>query len=347
MHRPSAYGLLRYQLDQRTAAGRTLKPLAQQFDFVYAANLDHMDKAIAVLGSPSLPAPFGGMVMRPRFHMASMGLTDCQTAPRSLLAAASFGRLLGAKGVACVTTADPTLAEFCEHQKSASYRKVRYIPEIGMAPSAIAANVAKASFGFYSSDHVILIYGSITRRKAIAECLRAMNRDGKHSRFKVLVVGQPDAQMAHEIASPEIQEAVGSGQLVVRPWFASAETENAAFAAADAVWVAYKNHSTMSGVFYQAVCSERPIIAPNYGVLKWLTEKCNVGICVDPENHERTGDQITSLLQDRIGYSSLQRNERRIAAEHHPESFGKNVCDEILRRTRRSGSQPGLGASGA
>jgi glycosyltransferase involved in cell wall biosynthesis len=112
--------------------------------------------------------------------------------------------------------------------------------------------------------------------------------------------------------------------------FADADLENTVFAAADAVWIAYKGHSTMSGVFYQAACCGLPVIAPDYGILNLLTAQHGAGISVDPDNPEETGRQLQELLCDGDNREGLSQNLANIAELHFPENFGRSVCDAIL-----------------
>jgi glycosyltransferase involved in cell wall biosynthesis len=318
--------LIRYHAAQRWAAMKSLKSVERQFDFVYASNIDYMDKAIQAFGSPSFPTPFGGMCMRVRFHMKALGIDCGSSQAGSLLDRLTFRRLLVARGVACITTADPSLSEFCLGQASRRFRKVRYVPEIGMGPPSFRKPDAKAQLGFSPDDCVILVYGVLSGRKAIGELLHAIETQGDHTSLRALIAGHPDPetqQLLRERSPPERR------RFTTVFGFADSRTEKLIFAAADAVWVAYKDHATMSGVFYQGICSHIPVITADYGILKWLGEKQDVGINVDPNNAVETGAKLTKLFHARTEYDRFCSNAMRIAAQHRPAEFGSKTCDVI------------------
>ncbi len=318
--------LIRYHAAQRSAAMRSLRSVERQFDFVYASNIDYMDKAIQAFGSPSFPTPFGGMCMRPRFHMKALGISCGCSQAGSLLGRWSFRRLLGARGIACITTADPSLSDFCLRQTSRRFRKVRYVPEIGMGPPSWCKSDAKAQLGFSPDDRVILVYGVLSGRKAIADLLHAIETQGDRSSLRALIVGQPDRetqQLLCERGPPE------SRRFKTILGFTDPRAEERIFAAADAVWVAYKDHSTMSGVFYQGICSHIPVITADYGILKWLAARQDVGISVDPTNPAETGVKLARLFDARTDYDRFCNNAIQLASHHRPVEFGSQTCDAI------------------
>ena len=117
---------------QYRAARRALRESGEQLDFVYAPNLDYMMRAVQMLGAPSYPVAMGGMCMSATFHLCDFGVESGESGVRMKLQRMVFERVLRAKGVACITTADPMLAKFASGQKKLEYGKVKYVPEIGM-----------------------------------------------------------------------------------------------------------------------------------------------------------------------------------------------------------------------
>jgi glycosyltransferase involved in cell wall biosynthesis len=324
----SRLSLFRHHIAQREVAVQSLRPFIGRCDFIYTTNIDYMNNAVQLFGAPSYPTPFGGTVMRARFHMKAIGVSGAKSTAAGLIEGFNFRRLLSAKGVSCVTTADPGLADFCHSQRERTFKKVKYVPEIGMLRPSIGRDEARARFGFRPNDRVILVYGLISKRKGIDELLQAVRRLERDSPIKVLVAGQPDEEMRLVLQSKF--DDLKSERLRLLLGFVDYDLENTVFAAADAVWVAYKNHSTMSGVFYQAVCCGLPVIAPNYGILHWLAGKHGTGITVDPDAAEETGRQLTKLLCDGEEYAEISQKARDLASFHSPESFGRAVCDAIF-----------------
>ncbi len=289
-----------------------------------------MAKAIQAFGAPSYPVPMGGMCMSTRFHMNASGIQSAESRPRSSLERIVFQRLLRAKGVSCITTADPSLAEYSGAQTTREFAKVKYIPEIGMGVPRIAKSEARTRFHIAKDDRVILVYGMITRRKGIEELLNAIATQHRDTRLKVLVVGEADAEMRSMLRSATEKSTCSCIPVATHLEFADAETEEAAFAASDAVWVAYRQHSVMSGVFYQAVCCGIPVITADYGILPWLASKYGVGISVSLDDPHATGKRIVNLLTDERQYAIHRRRAEAIREPHLPGNFGRAICDAII-----------------
>jgi glycosyltransferase involved in cell wall biosynthesis len=326
--RVSAWSMLRYHFDQWQATRQSLSYSDRTWDYVYAPNIDYMDKAIQIRGVPSFPTPMGGMTMRVRFHLKQLGVQTHRALLPSL-GSLAFSRLLQARGLASITTADPSLFEYCQNQRASRYRRVAYVPEIGMVAPTIDCAAARQGFGFGPEDQVILVFGFIDERKAIKELVAALECVNSTAKTRILVVGRPDQATGDLLSSPKFTALQREGTLVTRLGFADDRTQEMAFAAADVVWVAYRNHSTMSGVLSQAISCSLPVIGPNYGLLSWLVSQYNVGITVDVDNPSETGRRIVAMLQDTTGMQALRSNSGRISNNHRPQDFGAAVCDAI------------------
>ena len=232
--RVSPATMLRHHFDQWRTARQSLATGGLRWDFVYAPNIDYMDKAIQMLGVPSHPVPMGGMVMRARFHLRELGVETHRSLVPSL-APWAFSRLLRVRDLVIVTTADPTLAQYCENKRTARYRKVAYIPEIGMTPPTRDSVLAKEELGFARDDKVILIFGAIDKRKAFLELGAALECIEPAERVRLLIVGQPDRVALQTLGSGRLAELRRKGTLVTRLGFADDATQETAFAAADFV----------------------------------------------------------------------------------------------------------------
>jgi len=336
--RVSALSMVRYHLDEWRACRQSLATVPWPFDTVYAPNIDYMDKAMQLRGAPSYPVPMGGMTMRARFHLKSLGVETHGSLLPSL-AALSFYHLLNARGVSCITTADPSLARYCERQRAARYRKVSYVPELGMRPPSIDPRTAKSAFGFGHDDKIILIFGFIDARKACTQLLESLERVDPGLRIRVLIVGRPDQATLSALTGSRFDSLRDAGVLVTRLEFADNEMQDLAFAAADAVWTAYHEHSTMSGVFAQALSCSLPVIGPDYGLLSWLISQYKVGICVNIANPADTAGRIEAMFRDIENFKTFRANAKSISERHLPQSFGSAVCDAISA-TRTSRSAP-------
>jgi glycosyltransferase involved in cell wall biosynthesis len=149
-------------------------------------------------------------------------------------------------------------------------------------------------------------------------------------RIRVLIVGRPDRASAVELNSAAYSELRRRGVLATVLELADNNLQERCFAAADVVWVAYRNHSTMSGVFAQAMSCALPVIGPNYGLLSWLIKQYGVGISIDIDNPGRTGAQIVEMLRSDEMLRAFRRKAQLIARQHVPENFANSICDAIV-----------------
>ena len=61
----------------------------------------------------------------------------------------------------------------------------------------------------------------------------------------------------------------------------SEKKEALLFSATDIVWIGYKNYSSPSGVFYQAIHKSIPMLISNDGLINKLNNKIKVGYAVN------------------------------------------------------------------
>jgi glycosyltransferase involved in cell wall biosynthesis len=325
-------GLLAHHFRQHRTAARSFALVDKRCDFIYTSNLGLMDKAMLVLGPPSPRKAMGGMCMRVRFHMPYI---EGQASRHSVKVTFGEMQLRRLASIAGVTTADPALFEFCQNG-GGSLRNIRFVPEIGMERPSISKIDARRKLGIAESDRVILVYGGLTPKKAVAELVAATALIPEEQRVLVLAVGKPDEWMTGYLATAEARLAMEQRRLVVHGRFADRALEEAAFASADAAWVAYNDAGSMSGVFFQAVCSGLPVIAPMKGILRWLVRRHGVGISVDPQDAPATAKTILSLLSDPHALQTVRANTEAIAERHLPSTFGDAVCDAICGWLGRS-----------
>lgn len=321
----SAYSLILHHLEQFRVARRSI-PLLRGCDFIYYCNLDYMDKAMSLLGPPSRTIPSGGMRMRVDFHLRRLEDRKAKATMSDSFAEASLMTLTGHRNLRLITTADPILTEMLKPRKS-SY-KLKHVPEIGMVAPKLGREEARKRLSLPLDKPVLLIYGALTARKGIREALAACSLLNPSP--VLLIMGKAADQSTIEyLSSPEVRSGIDSGQIFVYQQFVDAELESAAFAAATLVWIAYVNHLTMSGVFFQAMCSGRPVIAPQSGILKWMTDQYGVGISVNPLDHQNTAYKIQQLLSDRERQRTLSESALSRAHQHTPEAFGTAICKAI------------------
>jgi glycosyltransferase involved in cell wall biosynthesis len=297
------------------------------FDLIYCINLDYFEKALSLFGSPFGKKPFAGMLMNPKFHRFALGL-----GPRSrgdVVYRFLFQRLLNIRRLKRLLVIDEQFKVYCETKRLAGAEKICAIPDVGEISRTGSACEARRELAIPDSAFVILLYGSLSRRKGVEELLRAVERLKGHE-VVALVAGNPDQETARLLSSPWCRALEESGQLVVRPDFHDDEAEAMVFAAADLAWLGYVGGAYgSSGVLYQAGSAGLPVLSMAEGLLGWTVRKYGVGIPLDSTDTVRVEEAIRRLKDDKQAYQEYAANGRQLAQCHTGDEFANTICDSL------------------
>lgn len=246
-----------------------------QPDVVFLPYLDYCLHAIGLLGSPFGDCPWVGLAMRPSFHYQAMGVV----APRPALTTikkALFFRVLKNPQLRYLLTIDEPLMEYFGGNSRDS-GKVVFLPEpaeFEVLPDAVEA---KQRLGLPIGRKLILVYGAITQRKGVVELLRALADPAFPPLVDVLLAGNIADDIRHLLSESWVQSISTRGRLMLLDRFITTEEEPLLFAAADIVWLGYREHYTASGILAQAVCAGRPVLACEEGIIGWQTRRHGLG----------------------------------------------------------------------
>jgi glycosyltransferase involved in cell wall biosynthesis len=309
------------------------------FDLIYCINLDYFEKALSLFGSPFGRKPFAGMLMNPKFHRFPMGV-----GPRSrsdLLYRMLFKRLLAIRGLKRLLVIDELFQEFCMREGLAHADKIRPVADVGEISTRIPRSSARQDFGISTSAFVILLYGSLSRRKGVDELLRAVQHLDDPE-VVALVAGKPDEEISQLLSSPWCRAMVKSGQLIVRAEFHDDNSEAKVFAAADLAWLGYVGGAYgSSGVLYQAGSSGLPAVSMAEGLVGWTVRKYKLGISLDSTDTLRVVEVIRQLRDDDAMANEFSEKGRRLAERHTGAVFAETICNALAASaanedTRRS-----------
>jgi glycosyltransferase involved in cell wall biosynthesis len=300
-------------------------------DLVYVVTLDHYEKMISLLGSPFAGRPFAGMVLDPKFHRKVMGVgppTRNDTLYRWL-----FRRLLRTQGLVCTTVVDESFFEYTRSNQATLYEKLSLVPDVGELVVEHSRADARAEIGLAPHQFVILVYGSITARKGLAELLAAV--DGSAESTIALIAGAQDAESEALLREAPAMRLRAAGRLIESNGFLTAELEARAFAAADAVWLGYApGFYGSSGVLFQAAAAGLPVLASSTGLIGWLTRRHQLGLTFDTQNVHAVRSAIRDLMHDHAARTRFTANGRAVGRQHTGTIFGDAVCDAITAGNR-------------
>jgi glycosyltransferase involved in cell wall biosynthesis len=267
---------------------------------VYLPYLDYCLYAIGLLGSPFDDCPWVGLAMRPSFHYHSMDVV----APRPALAwikKALFFRMLRHHSLRCLLTIDePLVAYVVTKQRDA--RRVVFFPEPAELGDLPEPSAAKQEFGMALSRKLILLYGAISARKGVVELLRALATPCFPPAVDVLLAGKVVEPAIREmLAESRVRALIDQGRVRVIDRYIAPREESTLFAAADIVWMGYRDHYNASGILVQAANAGRPVLACEKGVIGWQTRRHGLGRTVNPTDTAEVAAAVRALLDNPPG----------------------------------------------
>ena len=284
--------------------------------------LDHCLRVIALRGLPFPNLPARTIMMRGGWrHQALLG-----TAPPTLrnrlawrVERAYLTCLLRQPRIQIVGSVDPLFATLAARTLG-SGGKIRYLPDpfLGLPPERGRSGVARKKFGLNSQDFVVLVFGGLAPRKGIEQLVAALRRIDSR-RFKALLVGRVHPTVGRFLDESASRKLRLEGRLVVVDEYVSREVEAQAFRAADAVWLGYSGHYTMSGVLVSAARYGLPTVACDEGSIGWLTKRYGLGEVVDPKDALSVAAAICRLDRDDTLRATRVDHATRFARAHDPD----------------------------
>jgi glycosyltransferase involved in cell wall biosynthesis len=297
------------------------------FDLIYCINLDYFEKALSLRGSPFGSRPFAGMLMNPKFHRAPAGLGPPSRGDS--LYRFLFKRLLAIKTLARLMVIDEPFQSFCTQQGLLHADKICLVSDVGELSGLESRDSARDTLGIPRDAFVVLIYGSLSRRKGVEQLLRAVQHS-EDNKVHALVAGKPDPAIAALLSSSWCEELRDSGRLSVRAEFHDDESEARVFSAADIVWLGYVGGAYgSSGVLYQAGSAGLPVLSMAEGLVGWAVKTHKLGISLDASDESEVVEAIQLLYQDEMMRRECGENGRRLAESHTGAAFAATICDGL------------------
>jgi glycosyltransferase involved in cell wall biosynthesis len=189
--------------------------------------------------------------------------------------------------------------------------------------------VARAALGIAPAQTLVLLYGALHQRKGVAELLAALADPRMPAEVAALVAGAQDPFTERTLAAPAAARLRAHGRLYEAPGFLDDAAEARAFAAADLVWLGYRNFNAGSAVLVQAGVVGLPCVATDRGLVAWTVERYGLGITVDTGDPDAIVAGVQRLALDRQLRRECGPRGRAFAARRTPEQFGRGICDAI------------------
>ena len=299
-----------------------------RIDFILLPYLDYCTYALSLAGSPFGATPWGGIIMRAAFHYSAMGV-KAPTSKVERIKKWLFGRLLRDPHLRVLFTIDETLYEYAHVWPPGVRSRLVYLPDLAVTKRSIGRAAARECLRITQDALVILVYGSLAKRKGIEVLLQASEHADFPSRCHLLLAGKQAPDATAILQSPRAKRLRQAGRLHEITHYLSEEEENTAFSAADAVWLGYLAHYQMSGVLVQAGMMGLPNIACEEGLIGWLTTRHQSGVVVPISDPSIVAKKIKDLFEIPGRAHEYGNNGRKAYASHTEDAAAKILLQAI------------------
>lgn len=268
--------------------------ITDRVDQVFFPYLDYCLHAIALLGSFSIQVPWAGICMRPSFHHAKIGVLTPPPKWGSIKERLFF-RLLQQPGLKSIYTIDELLVPYVSklHQELAP--RLQYLPDPAELPHKYSQATARVRLNLAAEEFLIVVYGAIDERKGIDLLLNAVREHHFSRPLRILVAGRHTPALRSQLSGNPLITSIDQ--------YVDHDVEEAVFRAADAVWMGYRSHFSMSGVLVLAAMANKPVIATHNGLIGWFTKKYCAGLAIDCENPKIVANTIQLLAETDTPYT--------------------------------------------
>ena len=299
-------------------------------DVIYVSDLNWIAKATEILGSPFDQIPFVALYMSPKHHRKEMSL-----GPKSRndwIYDKLFQRLLKIPTLQKLIIIDEIFYEFSKQRYKNSLKKILLAPDFALIEGNLSKKTARKNLGIFQSAKVILVYGTLNRKKGIKELLTTLIEGNLPDNLVVLLSGRPSNEIIELMRSKKIKELLENKKIVTSFKFHDSRDEQEAFVASDVVWLGYTDaFYGSSGVLYQAIHADLPVIGQKNGLIGHYVKKYNLGKTVDVENIKNISEVINDLFDKIEIYIKNQKSRENLKNYHSHEKHGQVIYEALSK----------------
>lgn len=299
-----------------------------KIDFLFIPYLDYLFHVCGIASNPFGRLKWGGIALRPRFHMNSTGIRS----PRrwfSIMEKHLFFRLVKSTSLRKVFLIDPFLVEYLKPFNRENH-KVIYLPDPVEEAGTECRETIRRDNKIPEDQVIILVFGSLDNRKGIDILLNAMNHTAVPQSLGIFLAGVHSSEIKGLLSTEIAQSLQNSGRLVSWDEYLSNADAERAFKMSDIVWLGYRDHYGSSGVQIQASLYELPVIATHEGLIGRLTNLHRSGETVEIENLNSVRGVLNGLCKDKHRRKEFGKNAFSAFSAHTAENFGTTVAQGIL-----------------
>lgn len=309
----------------------------------YARSLEATHCLIMYLDLLKFPLAFGakppcfvsGIYFQPKFHysdfanyLPSLKERVQQWRDKSLLL-----RVLHNPHLKILFCLDPFVGDYI-NKFNGSVTAVHLPDPLEILPTAECDVVKiRESLGIYPGRQVLLLFGSLTRRKGIQQLLKAISMlpPNLGQKLCLLLLGVPHPLEEKSLIESWIGEARRSLpmiQIIAKYEFIPEPDVCKYFQMADVVLVPYQQQVGTSGILLLAAAAQKPVLSTNYGLIGDLVQRYHLGLTVDSAVPGEIAKGLSQLIEspEQIGDISKMKS---FVEKNTPEEFASIIFQHM------------------
>ena len=320
---------IKYWLALRSSLRKLKGVSGTNYDVIFISDISNLFKAFGLLGSPFGGVSIVALLISSRLQLNSSHWSRSARLKR-FIEEKLFFNLLRNNKVTRIITIDNTLANNTNLWRNRSAEKLRLLEVPFTVSCSSDSTLARKQLGACKGSLIVLVFGALSHRKAVDSIIDAAASNRLNGRVTVLLVGVADDDIRETLNTPTSNELRKRGLLLEFLRYVSDTEEDEYFAAADIVWVAYRDFYDTSGVLLSAYAHSKPVIGCDKGHIASCVRKDKTGYVVNPDDREAIISKLQILSASPEKRMVLGRRAGEIAQRRKPEAFFAKVVEEIL-----------------
>jgi hypothetical protein len=295
---------------------------------VFVNSFQHFDKVFSILGSPFQEVKYSGIFLGSKFHLRNLDINFFYNTFNKFL----FKKLISNKNLLSLIINDEFLLNFINKNVYTPFNKIKFLHDPKEFNYKFNKIYSRKKLYLPKKSFLILVYGAIINTKGIEDLLKIFENKKINPKVKVIIAGEKIGTMKNYFESLEVKKLINDKKIFIFDKWQNEITESLLFSAADVVWIGYKNYFSPSGVLYQAVSMNLPIITSNKEIIHWTNFKYKLGLSVNLSSNIDIVKKINRIT-NKFLYKKFQRHikifSKITSSEHWVISF-KNIFNKLL-----------------
>jgi hypothetical protein len=310
--------LILYQIRTYFLIKNKFKKIHKKYNFchVFVNSFQHFDKMFSILGSPFAEVKYSGIFLGPKFHLRNLHNKELYNFIIKFL----FKRLISNKNLLLLVINDELLLNFIKKKGYDPFNKIKFLHDPKEFNYKFNKIYSRKRLNLPNKSFLILAYGAIINTKGIEELLKIFNNKNLNPQIKVVIAGEKIGSMLDYLDNLEVKKLIKNKKIFIFNGWQTEITESLLFSASDVVWIGYKNYYSPSGVLYQAVSINLPVITSNKEIIHWTNIKYKLGLSVDLSSTNDIVEKL-NIIHNKFIYKKFQSNIKTFSKIASPDNW--------------------------